>query len=178
MIHAINTNTTTQTSSPAKPVKAATAAKSSVQMPTSDRNYCIFDEKRVNKIASQKEKSLPYIKKILQTSKDEKEIVEALYILDRMIGNSTKGIPAMYPILAKFNNTSSPNIQAYLAGVYRKIQVPDAFGPLLAMLIRNTISINQNDQSQCSDPNEEIGGAILAYIENYSNHPKKIDYSA
>lgn len=183
---------------------ALAAPAANLQMPTAERNYCIFDEKKVNYYVSQKERALPYLKKILQTSQDEKEIIEALYILDRMIDEGTKGIPAMYPILAKFNNTESPNIQSFLAGIYRKIQVPDAFGPLVAMLIRNSIStwakehhpklprkienskgINEETipsplTSHCSfiDPNEEIGGAILAYIENYSNSPKKIDYIA
>lgn len=163
-----------------------------VQMPTADRNYCIFDQNRVNYFASQKEHALPYIKKVLQTSKDEKEIVEALYILNCMIENGTKGIPAMYPILARFNNTKSPNIQVFLAGIYRKIQVPDAFGPLFAMLIRNSLNPSplpsptrgegESNNLNCIyppfDPNEEIGGAILEYIKNYSNNPKKIDYSA
>lgn len=149
-------------------------------LPEGERNYCLFNQNRVNFIISQKELALPYLKRILQTSKDEGEIVEALYILDGMIDNGTKGISAMYPDLARFNNTESPNIQTFLAGIYRKILVPDAFGPLLAMLIRNSIPTNQNSSPQIApfDPNEAIGGAILAYIENYSNGPKKIDYKA
>ncbi len=109
-------------------------------MPTKDRNYCIFDQKKVDYYVSQKEQALPYIKKVLETSKNEEEIVEALYITDRLIDAGTKGIPAMYPLFAKYNNTKSPNIQVYLAGIYRKTQVPDAFGPLVKMLIQNSIN--------------------------------------
>lgn len=66
----------------------------------------------------------------------------------------------MYPVLARFNNTTSPNIQTFLAGIYRKIQVPDAFGPLVKMLIQNSM----RPQTANFDPNEEIGGAILSYL--------------
>lgn len=141
-------------------------------LPVGERNYCLFNQNKVAFIVSQKEHALPYLKQKLQTSKEEKEIVETLYIIDRMIDKGTKGIPAMYPILAKFNDSKSQHIQSFLAGIYRKIQVPDGFGPLVKMLIQN--SNNQNS----TYANEEIGGAILEYIRNYSNNPKKIDYSA
>ena len=68
----------------------------------------------------------------------------------------------MYPTLARFNQTKSPNVQTYLAGIYRKTQVPDAFGPLVCMLIQN--SVNPPKPPQYFDPNEEIGGAILSYL--------------
>ena len=183
-----------------------------IQLPTTQRNHTLFDQKKVDYFVSQKEQALPYLKQVLQTSQDEKQIVEALYIVDRLIDNKTKGIPAMYPVFARFNNTDSPNIQTFLAGVYRKTQVPDAFGPLVAMLIRNstkeqeawklgslearlkpsvdnssqlTVHSSLRNTLQSSnpptlpfDPNEEIGGAILKYIETYSKGAPKIDYSA
>lgn len=149
------------------------------QFPNSQRNYTLFEWDRVNSIAAQKERALPYVKQVLATSQDEKQIVESLYIVDRMLENKTKGIPAMYPILARFNNTQSPNIQAFLAGIYRKTQVPDAFGPLVSMLIKNsTQAATRPAAQQPFDPNEEIGGAILAYISNYSKGTPQIDYSA
>lgn len=151
-----------------------------VQMPTSERNYCIFNQTRVDEIVEMREKALPQLKQTLRTSQDEKEIVETLYIIDRMADKGVKGIPAMYPDLAKFNETKSPNIQSYLAGIYRKTQVPDAFGPLISMLIKNSIEKKpeQKISKPSFDPNEEIGGAILEYIRNYSQGPKPIDFSA
>ena len=122
---------------------------------------------------------MPYLKQVLATSQDEKQIVESLYIVDRMIDNKTRGIPAMYPILARFNNTQSPNIQSFLAGIYRKTQVPDAFGPLVKMLVQNSMRNPSLSTIQSPfDPNEEIGGAILTYISNYSKGTPKIDYTA
>lgn len=145
-------------------------SQKSVQLPQGERNYTIFDEKRIQYYVSQREKAIPHLKFVLQTSSDEGEIVEALYITDRLVDEHVKGIPAMYPVLSKFNNTKSDNIQSFLAGIYRKTQVPDGFGPLVKMLI-------QNSMKQTPTPaNEEIGGAILEYIRNYSNNPKSIDY--
>lgn len=129
-------------------------------MPCANRNYCLFDQNKVNYFVSQKENALPYLNQVLQTSQDEKEVTEALYIVDRMIDGGTKGIDKMYPTFARFNDTKSPNIQTFLAGIYRKTLVPDAFGPLVKMLIQNSI----NPQPSCFDPNEEIGGAILNYL--------------
>lgn len=133
-----------------------------VQMPTPQRNYCLFNQNKVDFFVKRKEMALPYLSGVLARSNDEGQITETLYIVDRMIDNGTKGIDKMYPVLSRFNMTNSPNIQTFLAGIYRKIQVPDAFGPLVAMLIRNA----QNPCPSCFDPNEEVGGAILAYLSD------------
>ena len=131
-------------------------------MPAGQRNYILVDPIKVDYFVKQKENALPYISNILANSTSEAEITENLYILDRLAENKTKNIDKMYPLLSRFNNTNSPNIQTFLAGIYRKIQVPDAFGPLVAMLVRNSI----NPPKSNFDPNEEIGGAILSYISD------------
>ena len=135
----------------------------SAQMPTRERNYCVFDKNEVDYFVKQGEKSLPYLADILNHSNNEAQVTETLYIIDRMIENGTKGIEKLYPVFSRFNNTQSPNIQTFLAGIYRKIQVPDAFGPLLSMLICN--SQKPVSPQQTFDPNEEIGGAILSYLK-------------
>ena len=133
-----------------------------ILMPNAHRNYCLFDQNKVDYFVKQKENALPYLTNILATSQNENEIVEALYITNRMLDNGTKGIDKLYPVFARFNNTQSPNIQTFLAGIYRKTQVPDAFGPLVKMLIQN--SLKPYNPNQPFDPNEEIGGAILSYL--------------
>ena len=134
-----------------------------VSYPNQTRNYCVFDEKRINPLIEKKEDSLSQIKTILNNSNNEDEILEALYALNLMLDNGTDKtqIAQLYPQLSKFNNTKSPNIQTFLAGIYRKTKVPDAFGPLCSMLITNSINPPQNCHF---DPNEEIGGAILDYL--------------
>lgn len=138
-------------------------ANNSFQLPNQYRNYCIADQNKVNYFVQQKENALPYISDILQRSNNENQITETLYILDRMIDNGTKNVDKMYPVLSRFNNTKSPNIQTFLAGIYRKIQVPDAFGPLVKMLVQNSLNPSP---APFFDPNEEIGGAILSYLSD------------
>lgn len=133
-----------------------------IKLPDATRNYSVVDTKKVDFYVNQREKALPQLEKILQKSNDEKEVTETLYIIDRMIDNGIKGVDKMYPALSRFNNSKSPNVQTFLAGIYRKTQVPDAFGPLVCMLIQN--SINPPTAPQYFDPNEEIGGAILSYL--------------
>ena len=135
-----------------------------VQLPTKERNYCVFDKNEVDYFVKQKENALPYLTDILEHSDNEAQITGTLYVLSRMIDDGTKGIDKIYPVLSRFNNTTSPNIQTFLAGIYRKIQVPDAFGPLVNMLVKN--SMQQTKPNQVFDPNEEIGGAILSYLSD------------
>ncbi len=140
------------------------------QLPSGNRNYTIVDKNKVDCFVSQKEAALPYLADILTHSNNEAQIVETLHIVNSMLDNGVKGIDKMYPVLSRFNNTTSPNIQTYLAGIYRKTQVPDAFGPLVKMLIRNSL----HPQTSNFDPDEEIGGAILSYIsDRFRNQPQK-----
>ena len=129
----------------------------SVSYPNQYRNYCVFDIKE--------KKSLADIKTSLENPKSEEEVLEDLYTLNLMLDTGNKemkeGVVSLYPSLSKYNNTVSPNIQTFLAGIYRKTKIPDAFGPLCAMLIRNSINPPKNT---LFDPNEEIGGAILDYL--------------
>src|SRR5574344_70927 len=151
-----------------------------VKMPAKNRNYCIFDEKKVQNFLMRGEAALPEISKTLETSTDEKQVVEALYTLNRMIDNGVKGVDKMYPILSKFNDTNSANIQTFLAGIYRKTLVPDGFGPLVKMLIKDCNAQKAPkapEKKSCQDyenfdATEEIGGAILEYIKKYSVSPK------
>ena len=139
-------------------------------LPAGNRNYTIVDRDKVDSFVSQKEAALPYISDILVHSNNEAQIVETLHIVNEMIDNGVKGFDKMYPVLSRFNNTTSPNIQTYLAGIYRKTQVPDAFGPLVKMLIQNSL----RPQTSNFDPNEEIGGSILSYIsDRFRNQPQK-----
>ena len=152
---------------PYSPISLFPSDSSSVKYVTSTTsNYCSFNQPKVDYFVKQKEQALPYLTDILQHSNNEAQITETLYIVDRMIENGTKGVDKMYPTLSRFNNTNSPFIQTFLAGLYRKIQVPDAFGPLVAMLIRNSLNPPQTN----FDPNEEVGGAILAYLSDRFRH--------
>ncbi len=133
-----------------------------VSFPNQQRNYCVFSP-GVNDRVKRGEAELPVIRESLKNPKSEDEVVEDLFILNRMIdeGIEPGKVAELYPELSRYNGTDSPNIQTFLAGIYRKTKVPDAFGPLVAMLIRNSVNPPKNAKF---DSNEEIGGAILDYL--------------
>lgn len=151
------------------PLQPSLAREERILMPQGNRNYVLVNQAKVDYFVKQRENALPYIADILGHSNNEEQITETLYIFNRMIDEGVGDTKRMYPVLARFNNTQSPNIQTFLAGIYRKLQVPDAFGPLVKMLIQNSM----RPQTSNFDPNEEIGGAILAYLnprfQNSSN---------
>ena len=134
-----------------------------IKYPNYTRNYCVYNEQRVNQLASFKEKALAPLSIYIASSMNHNGIIESLFVVDKMIDNKTQNVKALYPALSRFNQSQCPHIQTLLAGIYRKTQIPDGFGPLVNMLIQN--SKNQYPKP-LFDPNEEIGGAILEYIKN------------
>ena len=134
------------------------------KLPDETKNHSILNYPLVDELVFHKEAAITPILEVLKSTTNEKVIAEGLYTLDRMIDAGVKNIDKTYPVISKFNNTTSPTVQTLLAGIYRKTQVPDAFGPLCSMLIRDTLSPN----SPYFDPKEEIGGAILEYLRNKS----------
>jgi len=144
----------------------------SFSLPDCKRNFCTFDSTVFNEIVERKEKTLPLISNFLSSAIDERQVLAGLSVLDRMLDSKVQGIDKLYPVIARFNDITSPNVQVYLAGIYRKTQLPEAFGPLMKMMGRQTFYPN----SPYFDPTEEIGGAILEYLraksapDGYNNH--------
>ncbi len=144
------------------------------KLPNEKRNYSDFDENLATKISSYKEKAITPVLNMLSKTDEEKEITAGLLLLNRIIDAGAKNVGDTYPIISRFNYSSSHNVQVMLAGIYRKTLVPDAFGPLLTVFARNA----KNPVQIPFDPNEEVGGAILEYLrntsakENYKNTTK------
>ncbi len=136
---------------------------SGVKRANETRNYCVYNLNRVEALVSKGKEALPYLKDYLENSIDENGILEALSVVDKMADNNVQGLHELYPLLSKFNDTNSPDIQVMLSGIYRKILVPDAFGPLCKMLHKQINFPN----SKYFDPTEETGGAILEYLRAY-----------
>lgn len=134
-----------------------------VSYPNQYRNYCEFEPSAVKKITDREENAIPDIEKSLQNPISEDEVIINLYALNILLDNGVdkSEVSKLYPALSKYNNTKSPNIQTFLAGIYRKTKIPDGFGPLVKMLIQNSIN---PPKDAGFDPNEEIGGAILDYL--------------
>lgn len=133
-----------------------------VSFPNQSQNYCTFSDK-VYKRAAEGEKQLSLIQAELRKPKNEEQVIEDLFILNLMLDNGVEKekIANIYPELSKYNDTKSSNIQTFLAGIYRKTKIPDGFGPLIKMLIQDSIN---PPKDAYFDPTEEIGGAILDYL--------------
>lgn len=133
-----------------------------ISYPNQYQNYCSFSQ-NVYERAKDGEKQLPLIKTELDQPKNEEQVIEDLFVLNLMLdeGVDKNKIADIYPELSKYNDTKSPNIQTFLAGIYRKTKIPDAFGPLVKMLIQDSINPPKDAHF---DPTEEIGGAILDYL--------------
>ena len=134
-----------------------------VSYPNQHKNYCVFEPHTIKKITDKKEKALPEIESTLLNAKSEDEVLISLYALNLMLDEvvDKNEVAKIYPALSKYNDTKSPNIQTFLAGIYRKTKIPDGFGPLVKMLIQDSINPPKNAGF---DPTEEIGGAILDYL--------------
>ena len=130
-----------------------------VYLPNSSRNYCLYNPLRTKELTDAGQDALKLIGDSLKTANNEKQILDALQVIDKMLDNNVKNIDELYPILSRFNNSTSPNIQVMLAGIYRKTLIPDAFGPLINMFY-------DTNNSPYFDKSEEIGGAILEYLQN------------
>lgn len=134
-----------------------------VSYPNAGRNYCTFNKGVVDNYVRQREQALPELQNKLNNPKSEDDVLVSLYTLNVMLdeGMDKKKVADMYPSLSKYNDTKSPNVQTFLAGIYRKTKVPDGFGPLVKMLIQDSINPPKDAHF---DPTEEIGGAILDYL--------------
>lgn len=120
-------------------------------------NFRVFSPLTTDYFVKKGEQSFPAFSNNLKSGQN---VVQTLYILDRIQENKTGDTAKLYPELSRYNKTKNAEIQTFLAGLYRKTQIPDAFGPLVAMLIQNAL----NPQKSYFDPNEEIGGAIVSYF--------------
>lgn len=142
------------------------------KLPDERKNHAQFDESLVKKIASYKECAVKPVVDMLKTAQSEKDITAGLFLLNRIIDAGAKGVENTYPVISRFNYSESHNVQVMLAGIYRKTLVPDAFGPLVTMFMKNS----QKPVQIPFDPNEEVGGAILEYlrskasVNNYSKN--------
>lgn len=111
---------------------------------------------------------IPTLYQLLNQSMQPNQILEGLYLAQRLAEEKTPHVRSLYASAARFNDTTNPLIQVYLAGFYRKLNVPESFGPMLEMLIRNAQQPKSAAIQAGLNPAEEIGGTILHQIQNRS----------
>lgn len=106
--------------------------------------------------------SVAPLNQLLRTSNNRVQIALGLYLAQQLAANRTPGLLSVYQTTSqRFHNTRDPLIQTYLAGFYRYLKEPSAFGPMLKMLVANPQGSQQN-----IDANEEVGGALLELLSD------------
>lgn len=92
-------------------------------------------------------------------------LLETLYAANRLADAGVSTISDIYPAASLFNTHPHPLTQIYLAGLYRKLNRPESFGPLLATLTHQAVSA-YGGQAPMTALSEEVGGAVLQLIAN------------
>lgn len=155
-----------------EPCELVEAFCESFVLPDENFNHSRFDENLAKKIAAYTDSATEPVTDMLQATDDEKKATAGLFLLNRIIDAGAKNVGNTYHIISKFNNSDSPNVQTMLAGIYRKTQVPDGFAPLMTMYLKNAKSPKTNP----FNPDEEICGAMLAYLGNTQMTDALLEY--
>jgi hypothetical protein len=168
----------TNAASSAMPISQLVNQLGQVTRRDPDTGLVKFNTPLIQSIVSSPRQALPPLNAFLSQAKQELQIVEGLYTAQQ-IAHLTQPtekaqLNGLYATVAKrFNDTNNPLIQTYLAGFYRELNEPSAFGPLLKMLARsgnpsasNKIANLAAGQWKYPDinPAEEIGGALSSLI--------------
>jgi len=93
-------------------------------------------------------------------------LVAGLYLAERLIEAGQTPPENLYAIVSPINRHPHPLVQIYLAGLYRHLDAPQAFGPLLGTLMRDTFTPRNPNQPPTWDVAEEVGGTLLQLIAN------------
>jgi hypothetical protein len=124
-----------------------------------------FNYPLIEAIVNQREQAVPVLyQHILQTPvEDVPKIVEQIYTAQRLAEAGVRGVEKLYGAVSRWNGHPDPYVQIYLAGLYRKLGLPETFGPLVAGLVREAV-YHYPGRSLWLDPTEETGGAVLQLI--------------
>lgn len=115
----------------------------------------------IESLAKHRQHVIPPLFQLLSSSMQPMQIVEGLYLAQRLAETKTPGVQQLYAAAARFNYTNDPLIQVYLAGFYRKLNVPEAFGPMLEMALRHAQQPRTTPFQVGLNPMEEVGGTLL-----------------
>lgn len=120
----------------------------------------------IEALARQKGAVVQPLGRLLYSSMHRLQIIEGLYLAQRLAELKAPGVKSLYAATTRFQYSTDPLVQVYLAGFYRKLNVPESFGPMLEMLVRQA---QQPPRYQPGlNPMEEVGGTILQQLAEHS----------
>ena len=123
-----------------------------------------FNMPLIQQILPYREQTVPYLHQFLSQARTIPQFVEGIYTAELLAENGVKGIEQLYPVTSKWNTNPDPIVQIYLAGLYREMNIPTTFGPMMATLINQSINRYPMQSSPTYNITEEVGGTILQQI--------------
>lgn len=127
-----------------------------------------IDEPLVEAIVAHGEEAILPLMAFFTHPQESVALAEGIYAAQRLAENGVKGVDTLYGPLSRYNASPDALIQIYLAGFYRTIDEPAAFGPLLGTLIHHSLRHYPAQGEPNTNIIEEVGGAILQILARES----------
>ena len=127
-----------------------------------------MNELLIDAIVAYRERAILPLMKFFNQPQRSFALAEGLYTAQKLAENNVKGVETLYGPISRYNASPDALVQIYLAGFYRSIDEPAAFGPLLGTLIRQSVYNYPSQGEPNSNIAEEVGGAILQILARES----------
>lgn len=122
-----------------------------------------FNQPLIRAIVSYRELAVPALGRFMAQAQTVPQIIEGLYTAEELAENGVQGVIQLYSLASRWNRHPNPLVQIYLAGFYRNIPQPAAFGPMLTTLIQHAMTTNAATPGPFRI-DEEVGGTVLQKI--------------
>lgn len=123
-----------------------------------------FNLPLVQQIAAHKEQALPELYRFLSTTPSIPALIEGIYTAEQMTEAGVQNVASLYPAVSRWNTNPDPLVQIYLAGLYRELNIPTTFGPMLSTLVNRSVDQYPLQSSSAYNITEEVGGTLLQQI--------------
>lgn len=120
-----------------------------------------FDEPLMTQIVHFHERAIPALAAMFKHPPSDLALLEGIRVAEKLADTNTPGVETLYAPLSQWNTHPNPMIQIYLAGLYRRLNLPATVGPMLATLMHQSMTNYQAQGSPMQNITEEVGGTIL-----------------
>lgn len=123
-----------------------------------------FNEPLVQEICRYREQAIPALYQFLSTVQTIPALLEGVHTATRLAKIQVQNTSSLYAAVSRWNTNPDPLVQIYLAGLYREIQEPATFGPMLATLVHRAVTQYPLQSTPNYNITEEVGGTLLQQI--------------
>ncbi len=131
-----------------------------------------FNQPLIQSLVNYGEQTVPALEQFLrqtipQVNHRLPQVLEAIFTAEQLLEAGVVGARRLYDVTSYLNTHPSPLLQIYLAGFYRELNRPEAFGPMFSTLMHQTQN-QYHQQNPILNPTEEVGGTVLSMIAKAS----------